>query len=122
MHTDTQAHLASPYRLPRHITPKRYDLELTPNLDTAVFAGEVVATLQVHEASNVIVLNADELDITAVRVNGIPAAFEMHSETERLVVTTPNTLQPGTAMLSISFTGTLNDKLRGFYQIGRAHV
>ncbi|MFM7093391.1 MAG: M1 family metallopeptidase, partial [Actinomycetota bacterium] len=116
MHTDTAAHLASPYRLPRHITPKRYDLELTPDLAAATFTGEVVITLQVHAAGNVIVLNAKELGINAVRVDGAPAQFELHAETERLVITTDNTLNPGTASLSISFTGILNDKLRGFYR------
>ena len=116
MHTDTAAHLVSPYRLPRHIVPSRYDLELTPNLADATFAGEVVITLNVSEPGNVIVLNADELHIASVRVNGAPASFELHAETERLVVTTPNPLHPGTASLSISFTGILNDKLRGFYR------
>ena len=116
MHTDAAAHLASPYRLPRHITPKRYDLELTPDLAAATFTGEVVITLQVHAPGNVIVLNAKELGINSVRVDGAPAKFELHAETERLVITTDNTLNPGTSSLSISFTGILNDKLRGFYR------
>ncbi|MBU6242198.1 MAG: hypothetical protein KJS66_10455, partial [Acidobacteria bacterium] len=94
MHTDAAAHLASPYRLPRHITPKRYDLELTPNLAAATFTGEVVITLQVHAPGNVIVLNAKELGINSVRVDGAPAKFELHAETERLVITTDNTLNP----------------------------
>ena len=116
MHTDAAAHLANPYRLPRHITPARYDLELSPNLASASFMGEVVITLQVHEAGNVIALNANELAINSVRVDGATAEFALHDETERLVITAPHTLQPGTALLSISFTGMLNDKLRGFYR------
>jgi puromycin-sensitive aminopeptidase len=116
VHTDAAAHLASPYRLPRHIAPKRYDLELTPDLAAATFTGEVVITLQVSAPGNVIVLNAKELGINSVRVDGAPAKFELHADTERLVITTDNTINPGTSSLSISFTGILNDKLRGFYR------
>jgi puromycin-sensitive aminopeptidase len=112
----TDAHLADPYRLPRTVLPRRYDLELAPQLDTSIFTGELVITVDVTAPTDTVVLNADELTIFSVRVDGTPAEFHLHEETERLVITPGRTLATGTATVSISFTGVLNDKLRGFYR------
>ena len=51
-----------PYRLPRTVTPSRYDLELEPDLGAATFRGTVAITLDVHEATTELVGNAIELE------------------------------------------------------------
>jgi puromycin-sensitive aminopeptidase len=109
-------HLSDPYRLPRTVLPRRYDLELSPQLDTGIFSGELVITVDIAQPTDVVVLNADELTIHSVRIDGAPATFHLHEETERLVIEPGRTLSPGTATVSISFAGVLNDKLRGFYR------
>lgn len=51
-------------RLPTSVTPNRYDLELTPNLDACKFDGKLSVTLNIVEATKYIVLNAADLIIT----------------------------------------------------------
>ena len=51
-------------RLPTSVTPSRYDLELTPKLDTCKFDGKMTVTLSIVEATKFIVLNAADLTVT----------------------------------------------------------
>ena len=37
------------YRLPRVVSPSRYEITLTPDLDAATFAGEERVEIRVHE-------------------------------------------------------------------------
>ncbi len=104
----------NPHRLGRDVLPERYDLVLEPDLAAASFTGSVAIEVTVVDAVDEIVLNADELDIARVLVDGSPAPFRLEPATERLVVERPVT--PGKAVLHLEFTGTLNDKLRGFYR------
>ncbi len=105
-----------PYRLPRGAVPTRYDVELAPDLAAATFGGHVEIAVDVREPVPELVLNAIELDIAAVRVDGSDVQWHLEPVTERLFVCPAGGLEPGTVSLAISFTGTLNDKLRGFYR------
>ncbi len=105
-----------PYRLPRGARPTRYDVELAPDLATASFEGRVEISVDVVEPVDELVLNAIELEIAEVRVDGSDVSWHLEPDTERLVVRPVGGLQPGTVSLNVSFTGTLNDKLRGFYR------
>ncbi len=116
--TDAIAHdeivAANPYRLPRSVMPHRYTLALQPDLAAASFVGHVIIDANVNEAVAQIVLNAVELDITEVKIGGEDATFELHADTERLVINSAPEL--GTTTIEITFTGTLNDKLHGWYR------
>ena len=105
----------NPYRLPRTVAPHRYTLALQPDLAAASFTGSVIIDAEVVEATTSIVLNADELAIAAVHVNGTAATARLEPATERLVIDGLH-LQPGACTIEIAFTGTLNDKLRGWYR------
>ena len=105
----------NPYRLPRTVAPHRYTLALQPDLAAASFTGSVIIDAEVVEATTSIVLNADELTIAAVHVNGTAATARLEPATERLVIDGLH-LQPGPCTIEIAFTGTLNDKLRGWYR------
>jgi puromycin-sensitive aminopeptidase len=104
----------NPYRLPHTVVPSRYQLVLEPDLDNATFSGTVSIDVRVSEAVTKVALNADELDISSVRVSGSDAAFHLEPDTERLRIEAP--VEPGDAVIEITFTGTLNDKLRGWYR------
>ncbi len=108
------SHIDSPYRLPRTIVPSSYQVSLAPDLQNASFTGTVSITANAVDHAQEIVLNAIELDIHSVEVNGQPATFSLHNELERLIVHTP--VPAGPLTINLSFTGTLNDKLRGFYR------
>jgi puromycin-sensitive aminopeptidase len=105
-----------PYRLPPTVRPHRYDVTLRPALETASFTGSVVVDVVVDSETDVLVLNAAELDIESCRIDGTDASFELDEPHERLLVRPGRPLTAGTARLAIDFVGVLNDKLRGFYR------
>jgi puromycin-sensitive aminopeptidase len=105
-----------PYRLPRTAIPSRYDVELAPDLGAGTFAGSVAVAVDVREPATELVLNAAELEIHECRVDGAVATWRLEPERERLFVTPDSPLEPGPRVLTISFSGVLNDKLRGFYR------
>ncbi|MEY3091495.1 MAG: hypothetical protein RIU67_278 [Actinomycetota bacterium] len=105
-----------PHRLPRHVLPRRYDLVLTPDLAGASFTGNVVITADVVSTTRLIALNAAELDVESVFIDGQPAPFSLDDERERLLIGALSDIGPGSTTIDITFRGTLNDKLRGFYR------
>ena len=105
-----------PFRLPRSVLPRRYDLHLEPDLAAATFNGAIEITADVVESTDVLMLNSAELAIHTVSVDGVDRPFELDEQTERLVISLSSPLLPGTARVAITFTGVLNDKLRGFYR------
>ena len=112
---------ADPHRLPRDIEPTSYRLELTPDLEAARFTGSVEIDVRVHEQTDRIVLNAAELDIASASVAppaaaAVEVSASLDEADERLVLTLPAPLAKGDATVRLSFSGTLNDKLRGFYR------
>ncbi|MFN8020552.1 MAG: M1 family metallopeptidase [Acidimicrobiales bacterium] len=104
----------NPHRLGRDVLPERYELVLEPDLAAASFTGSVTIEATVVEAVDEIVLNADELEVARVLVDGEPVAFRLEPATERLIV--ERSASAGKVVLHLEFTGTLNDKLRGFYR------
>jgi puromycin-sensitive aminopeptidase len=94
--------------------PSRYEVSLTPDLDAASFTGTVRIAAEATEAVSEIVVNAIELEIASVTVNGITASFILHEESERLIISAD--VAKGPCEIAIAFTGILNDKLRGFYR------
>ncbi len=110
-----------PYRLPRHVTPTRYDLRLEPDLATATFRGQETVALTMSQPTTTIVLNAADLVVTSAFIEGRQgqrqqAAIELDEPLQRYRLAVPQPLSPGEWQLHLNFQGTLNDKLRGFYR------
>ncbi|BAN01424.1 M1 family metallopeptidase [Ilumatobacter coccineus] len=105
-----------PYRLPTHVRPTRYDVRLRPSLDDSSFVGSVRIHVEAEAPTDTFVLNAAELDITACTFDGAPASFTLDEANEQLTITASNAMTLTTGTLNIEFTGSLNDKLRGFYR------
>ncbi len=105
-----------PFRLPTVARPTRYDLRLAPSLPDATFDGTVTIRLDIEHETPWLVLNAAELTIASCTVDGADAAWSLHEETNRLIVTPAAPIAAGTSTLVIEFAGILNDKLRGFYR------
>jgi len=104
----------NPYRLPRHVLPQVYVLTLQPNLAAATFRGRVTIEAVVNSDAEHIVMNAAELEIEHVEINGQAADHHLDEATQRLIIDAP--VRPGGLVISISFNGTLNDMLRGWYR------
>ena len=109
----------SDHRLPTAVRPTHYDLVLEPDLGDATFAGTVDIDAEVVHATSRLVLNAAELDITEATVTvgttTHAAVANVDEDAERLTLDV-EALEPGPIRVSIRFTGTINDKLRGFYR------
>ena len=109
------------HRLPMTVVPQRYQIRLTPDLTTWTFAGEEIVSVNVHEPTDKVVLNAAELELHAVTATGangrtIAGAVTLDGENEQAVFTFPEPLAAGSHDLRIEFSGILNDKLHGFYR------
>ena len=110
-----------PYRLPTTVVPSRYELTLAPDLEAFTFAGEERIHVQVREPVTEVVLNAIELDIRSAEIvaedgRRLGATVALDEETERATLALEGTAEPGAWVLHITFCGTLNDKLHGFYR------
>ncbi|KAF3951487.1 hypothetical protein CMV_022863 [Castanea mollissima] len=118
-------------RLPKFAEPKRYDIWLKPDLSTCKFAGSVAIELNIAADTCFIVLNAAELSIDTASISFThhlaatdasnsnqvlkPLYVDVVEEDEILVLDFSDTLPIGIGLLTISFKGTLNDKMKGFY-------
>ena len=113
-------------RLPGGVVPRHYRIELDVDLDGAAFTGTVGIDVDISETVDAIVCNAADLDVAEAfitRSDGPGAGARwlgvaLDPESERLVLTDPAGVGfgPGPARLNISFSGALNDQLRGFYR------
>lgn len=121
MTQDSSPWALDPHRLPRHVVPIRYDLRLEPDLTAARFTGQETITLNIHQPTSAIVLNAIELDIVSAQIVGATgparqATITLDASLQRCHLIFTELLSPGIWKLAIAFRGTLNDKLRGFYR------
>ncbi|KAG9511390.1 Puromycin-sensitive aminopeptidase, partial [Fragariocoptes setiger] len=112
-------------RLPTTCKPLLYDVTLEPNLTDYTFIGQVSIELELQptepeKSISEIVLHANGLDFKDASF----VADETHqvkevilgSKTETAVLVFEKPIKAASGSLNISFTGTLNDKMRGFYR------
>ncbi|KMT17902.1 hypothetical protein BVRB_2g034310 isoform B [Beta vulgaris subsp. vulgaris] len=112
-------------RLPKFASPKRYDIRLKPDLTTCKFQGVVSIDVDVVSPTKHLVLNAADLNVDSSSVSFIPKSTSKEirasgvgliEEDEILVVEFGEELPLGIGVLNISFQGTLNDQMKGFYR------
>jgi aminopeptidase N len=118
----TVANAAQAQRLPGGVHPEHYSLTLTPDLQAATFTGTEYIDLTLDAPTNSITLNSAEIKFQSViaTIGGSvpqsqPAAITLDEDKEQATFTFPRELPAGKVTLAISYTGILNDKLRGFY-------
>ncbi|MEY2476855.1 MAG: tricorn protease interacting factor [Actinomycetota bacterium] len=112
---------SSAYRLPYAVEPQHYELTLSPDLDAAAFTGEERVRVVVHEPVTEIVLNAAELEIHTAELTSDEgdrreATITIDEENQRATITLDGEAATGPWTLGLTFSGILNDKLRGFYR------
>ncbi|CAO2816653.1 unnamed protein product [Amaranthus hypochondriacus] len=112
-------------RLPKFASPKRYDIRLKPDLVACIFDGVVAIDVDVVSPTKYLVLNAADLNVDSssvffklkstsqeIRASGVG----LIEADEILVVEFGQELPVGIGILNISFQGTLNDQMKGFYR------
>ena len=113
----------SNHRLPRDVLPRRYDLEMRPDLEAGTFSGSVSIRVEVKEESSGVVLNSVGLsvsratitDATGSRDMDIVVDVDVDVDNERITLVPEGGTHSGDAILDLDFTGALDDRLRGFY-------
>jgi puromycin-sensitive aminopeptidase len=111
----------NPYRLSDDVLPRAYRLILEPDLEAAIFAGSVDIDLEIVEPVDAIVMNALELEISSATLTTpdgteVECAVELDATSERVTLRPAGGVSVGTATVSMTFTGILNDLLVGFYR------
>lgn len=100
----------------------RYDIELAPDLTSFRFDGRCRIGVQLSEPATRIQLHAKELQIASARAEcaGQDAVessqIELDEEATVATIAFPSALPPGPASIALTFTGTLNDDMAGFYR------
>ena len=111
--------MAFAQRLPQDVSPQHYALTFTPDLEKATFTGDEEIQVQLLKPTAAITLNAAELQFSKAEIaqgeKTQEAQVTFAPEKEQATLTVPESLSAGPATIRIQFTGTLNDKLRGFY-------
>jgi aminopeptidase N len=106
-------------RLPTQVVPESYTLKFTPDLERATFSGEAEIAVQLLQPATSVVLHAAELEIHKATVASggrvQPATVTLDATRELATLSLPREMPAGPATLAFSYTGQLNDKLRGFY-------
>lgn len=132
-------------RLPHFAAPLRYDLRLHPDLAACTFTGAAAIAVVVSAPTRFLVLNAAELDVdrASIRFQACirgphlsieallilltifffvllqdlaPTDVAQFDEDEIMVISFDRELPFGEGVLTMDFTGTLNDQMRGFYR------
>lgn len=113
------------WRLPSEIKPTLYNLLLHPDFKTKSFSGHVAIHLDVQKPISYVAVHSKLLSITKTKLvqndeSGehnveIANSFE-YPEREYWVTELPKPLTIGQYVLSLTFNGSLTDRIVGFYQ------
>jgi puromycin-sensitive aminopeptidase len=111
----------NPYRLDRTVVPSAYRIFITPDLESATFAGRVEIDVDIMVPTPALKLNAIELDLGAATLTTGGTAhrsidLRLDAQYEVATYTFDSGLPVGSAVLEIAFNGILNDQLHGFYR------
>lgn len=112
------------YRLPKKIRPTTYEIRLTPHLEEGnfTFDGEVTIEMDVLENTSSVVLLANQLKIKEITVtaSGKPlevSGYNINDTTHRFNIYLSTIVSDGTKLSArITYTGFLNEKMKGFYR------
>ena len=106
-------------RLPSGVTPTHYTLWFAPDLERATFRGRETIDVTLQRPTTTITLNAAEIDFGDVSIEAggrrQTATVTLNEKNEMATLTVPQAVPAGRASMQITYTGMLNDKLRGFY-------
>ena len=101
------------------IIPINYEIMFEPLFHNFKFNGEEIITLNLPKPTNTIKLDAAELSIRESHIiqggKTISTKSSLNEKGEKLTIKLAQKIK-GKAKLSIKFTGTLNDRLLGFYK------
>jgi puromycin-sensitive aminopeptidase len=113
-------------RLPLNVLPTNYAVTLKPDLTKFTFEGSVIIDLEIKEETSKILLNSADLVFDKATFEFGGAKFESSKltlcpDSEVATIEFAQPISVGLGKLHITYTGELNDKLKGFYRSKYTH-
>lgn len=112
------------FRLAQEVRPVSYDLYLHPDLVKGTFEGRVSILVNITDRKNFITLHQKDLSISSVKLQAqhsntnsnveIKESYP-HNENETFTIIPKEELDIGSYEIDLSFSGSLKDKIVGFY-------
>ena len=110
---------ASAQRLSDDIVPEHYTLWFAPDLENATFQGRETIRVELRTPTDAITLHAAEIEFEEVTIEAAgstqAARVTLDATTETATLLVPQQIPAGAATIRVTYSGILNDKLRGFY-------
>src|SRR5688572_31975218 len=110
---------AAAQRLSDAVVPQHYTLWFAPDLAKETLRGRATIRAVVTQPGTSITLHATELEFGEARITSggrtQTARVTMDPKAETATFTVPQRLAEGPVTIEVTYTGILNDKLRGFY-------
>jgi aminopeptidase N len=110
---------AQAQRLAPTVRPEHYALALTPDLKAATFTGSETIDITLDEPANAITLNAIEIAFQSVKITAAgheqTGTVALDEKKQQATFSFAEKIPAGKATLTITYTGILNNELRGFY-------
>jgi aminopeptidase N/puromycin-sensitive aminopeptidase len=111
--------MAAAQRLPEIARPENYKLTFNPDMESAKFEGEETLAVRVLKPTSDITLNAVDIDFHDVTITsgGVTqkAKVTPEKDKEMVVLSVEKPLAAGPATIHITYTGILNNEMRGLY-------
>ena len=104
--------------LPGGVVPLHYDIRIDPDAATLRFSGNETVTIAVAAPTRTITLNAAELTIGSVSLDGtIKPTAVLDEKAQTLTLRFPGPVTAGSHRLSIAFAGTINRSAAGLFAV-----
>src|ERR1700719_3322221 len=108
----------TPGKLPKEVVPNDYSIRIVPNIDERTFDGSETIKLDVRSAVREFILNAADIAITGATVDDKPipaSAIKIDNQNELVRIEFANALTAGSHILSLNFSGRINQQGRGLF-------
>ncbi len=105
-------------KLSKEVMPENYNLSIEPDFDNLTFKGKVEINLKILKETDTITLHSSDLKINKSFFKSNPknsAKIELNQKEETLKLTFKDKIQKSDILI-IDFSGTISDKLKGFYK------
>ncbi len=108
----------TPGKLPKHIRPQHYELQLKPDLDSLTVSGHETIDIEITKTTGQIVLNALNLEVSSARIlGGSTLQVQPVSTNQLLTLAAPGAIAPGRYQLDLSFRGQITEAAAGMFFI-----
>ena len=107
-------------RLPDAVTPISYRLAIVPDAEHMSFSGEVRIAVEVHRPTQSIVLNAADLTLDQVTLNGETPDVTLDADAQTATLTFAHVLAPGSYDLGIEYRGKIYTSAQGLFALDYA--